>query len=86
MNIKIILSIKLSPADTIELRQVPRSIIDSLKKDDAFWYVDHVFDKKEAKEKNYRSSETSITMDEHDNTPGDRAAFPRYTGLVSCAK
>ena len=41
------------PADTIELRQVPGSIIDSLKKDDAFWYADHVFDKKEVKEKNF---------------------------------
>jgi hypothetical protein len=45
---------KALPADSIELRQVPGSIIDSLKKDDAFWYADHVFDKKEAKEKNFR--------------------------------
>ena len=44
---------KAAPAGTIELRQVPRSIIDSLKKDDAFWYADHVFDKKEAKEKKF---------------------------------
>jgi len=37
--------------DTIELRQVPGAIIDSLKKDDAFWYANHIFAKKEAKEK-----------------------------------
>jgi len=49
-----------SPADTIELRQVPRRIIDSLKKDDAFWYVDHVFDKEKAKEKNYRSAKPPL--------------------------
>ncbi len=42
---------KAAPRDTVELRQVPGSIIDSLKKDDAFWYADHVFEKKEAKEK-----------------------------------
>src|SRR5438045_5716526 len=41
---------KAALADTIELRQVPHSIIDSLKKDDAFWYADHVFDKKKEKE------------------------------------
>lgn len=40
--------------DTIELRQVPGSTIDSLKKDDAFWYADHVFEKKAAKENNFR--------------------------------
>ncbi len=45
---------KAAPADAIELRQVPGRIIDSLKKDDAFWYADHVFEKKEAKERNYR--------------------------------
>jgi len=45
---------KTTLADTIELRQVPHSIIDSLKKDDAFWYADHVFDKKEAKEKDFK--------------------------------
>jgi len=45
---------KAALADTIELRQVPGNIIDSLKKDDAFWYADHVFEKKEVKEKNYR--------------------------------
>ena len=39
-------------SDTIELRQVPGSIIDSLKNDDAFWYANHVFEKKKAKEKN----------------------------------
>ena len=59
-NVRIILSIKRSPADTIELRQVPRRIIDSLKKDDAFWYVDHVFDKEKAKEKNYRSAKPPL--------------------------
>jgi hypothetical protein len=45
---------KASLADTIELRQVPGSIIDSLKKDDAFWYADHVFEKKEVKEKEFK--------------------------------
>jgi len=44
---------KSAPADTIALRQVPGNIIDSLKKDDAFWYADHVFEKKEVKEKNF---------------------------------
>jgi hypothetical protein len=43
---------KAAPATIIELRQVPGSVIDSLKKDDAFWYADHVFEKKEAKERN----------------------------------
>ena len=42
---------KVALADTIELRQVPGNVIDSLKKDDAFWYADHIFAKKEAKEK-----------------------------------
>ena len=51
---------KAVPADTIELRQVPRGLIDSLKKDDAFWYADHVFDKKEAKEKNFRPSKPPL--------------------------
>jgi len=45
---------KASLADTIELRQVPGSIIDSLKRDDAFWYADHVFAKKEVKEKDFK--------------------------------
>jgi len=46
--------------DTIELRQVPGSIIDSLKKDDAFWYANHVFEKKKAKEKNFRASKPPL--------------------------
>ena len=37
--------------DTIQLREVPGSVVDSLKKDDAFWYADKIFKKKEAKEK-----------------------------------
>ena len=65
MSIKIIFDHKAVPADTIELRQVPRSTIDSLKKDDAFWYADHVFDKKRSKRKKFQIQETSITMDEH---------------------
>jgi len=44
---------KSTPADTIALRQVPGNIIDSLKKDDAFWYANHVFEKKEVKERNF---------------------------------
>jgi hypothetical protein len=36
--------------DTVQLRQVPASVVDSLKKDDAFWYADHVFGKKAIKE------------------------------------
>jgi len=46
---------KSAPADTIALRQVPGNIIDSLKKDDAFWYADHVFEKKAVKEKNFKA-------------------------------
>jgi hypothetical protein len=51
---------KATLADTIELRQVPGSIIDSLKKEDAFWYADHVFEKKQAKEKNVRTSKVPL--------------------------
>ena len=43
-----------TPVDTIRLRQVPGSVVDSLKKDDAFWYADHVFKKKEIKEERAR--------------------------------
>jgi hypothetical protein len=45
---------KASMADSIELRQVPPRIIDSLKKDDAFWYADHLFEKKHEKEKEFK--------------------------------
>ena len=41
-------SINASP-DTIHLRQVPGEVIDSLKKDDAFWYADYVLKKQKAK-------------------------------------
>jgi hypothetical protein len=51
---------KASLSDTLELRQVPGGIVDSLKKDDAFWYADHVFEKKQAKEKNFGKSEPSF--------------------------
>lgn len=51
---------KAALTDTIELRQVPGSIIDSLKGDDAFWYADHVFEKKPAKEKNFRSGKAPL--------------------------
>jgi hypothetical protein len=51
---------KTSLSDTIELRQVPGKVIDSLKKDDAFWYADHVFEKKQSKEKNFKTTEPSF--------------------------
>ncbi|HEV8506672.1 MAG TPA: hypothetical protein VGQ53_14780 [Chitinophagaceae bacterium] len=51
---------KAALTDTIELRQVPGSIIDSLKKDEAFWYADHVFAKKEAKEKSFSPSKPPL--------------------------
>jgi hypothetical protein len=51
---------KAALADTIELRQVPGSIVDSLKKDDAFWYANHVFEKKVAKEKNFRTGKPPL--------------------------
>lgn len=51
---------KASLSDTIELRQVPGKVIDSLKKDDAFWYADHVFEKKQSKEKNFKTTERSF--------------------------
>ena len=51
---------KATLADTIELRQVPGNIIDSLKKDDAFWYADHVFEKKQTQEKKFRTSKAPL--------------------------
>lgn len=51
---------KAALTDTIELRQVPGSIIDSLKKDDAFWYANHVFEKKEVKQKNFKVGKPPI--------------------------
>jgi hypothetical protein len=36
--------------DSFGLRQVPGDVVDSLKKDDAFWYADYVFNKKKVKE------------------------------------
>src|SRR5215212_7634285 len=41
-------------ADSIRLRQVPGAVVDSLKKDDAFWYADYVFKKEEVKEKTFK--------------------------------
>jgi hypothetical protein len=37
-------------ADSFRLRQVPGAVVDSLKKDEAFWYADYIFKKKEVKE------------------------------------
>jgi len=51
---------KVPVTDTIELRQVPGRIVDSLKKDDAFWYADHVFEKQHAKEKNFRTGKAPL--------------------------
>jgi hypothetical protein len=51
---------KAALTDTIEWREVPGSIIDSLKKDDAFWYADHVFEKKRPKEKNIRTNKAPL--------------------------
>jgi len=39
-----------SVTDTIQLREVSATVIDSLKKDDAFWYADKTFRKKKMKE------------------------------------
>lgn len=47
-------------ADTIQLREVPGSVVDSLKKEDAFWYADHVFEKKQPKEKKIRTGEAPL--------------------------
>ncbi len=41
-------------ADSIELREVPQHVIDSLKKDDAFWYADKAFKKKTKEERNIK--------------------------------
>jgi hypothetical protein len=43
-------------ADSLLLRQVPGAVIDSLKKEDAFWYADYVFKKKEVKERKREES------------------------------
>jgi hypothetical protein len=51
---------KAARTDTIEWRQVPGRIIDSLKKEDAFWYADHVFEKKQPKERNVRTSKPPL--------------------------
>lgn len=47
-------------ADTIRLRQVPGTVIDSLKKDDAFWYADYVFKKKEVKKEPYKERKPPV--------------------------
>jgi len=51
---------KASLSDSIELRQVPGKVIDSLKKEDAFWYADHVFEKKQPGEKNFKTRKPSF--------------------------
>jgi len=40
--------------DTIQLREVPGNVVDSMKKDGAFWYADHVFKKKEIREREFK--------------------------------
>lgn len=50
---------KVALTDSIELRQVPGRIVDSLKKDDAFWYADHVFEKKQKETKDFKVSKPS---------------------------
>ncbi|MFI5185919.1 MAG: hypothetical protein ACHQF0_04300 [Chitinophagales bacterium] len=45
-------------ADTVQLRQVPPDVIDSLKKDDAFWYADKIFREKKAGEKQAKDIKT----------------------------
>jgi hypothetical protein len=49
-------------SDTIELRQVPQHVMDSLKKDDAFWYADKTFKKKIKQERNVRTPTQWISM------------------------
>jgi hypothetical protein len=49
-------------SDTIELRQVPQRVMDSLKKDDAFWYADKTFKKKIKQEKNVTTPVQWISM------------------------
>lgn len=44
--------------DTIQLRQVPARIVDSLKRDDEFWYADHIFAKRSVKEKRTKNFNT----------------------------
>ena len=46
--------------DTIQLRQVPANVIDSLKKDDAFWYADKIFKRKELKEKDTNARDMKL--------------------------
>jgi hypothetical protein len=46
-----------SALDTVEVREVPAHVIDSLKKEDAFWYADKVFTEKKKKEKNVKNPE-----------------------------
>ncbi len=41
--------------DTIQSREVPANVVDSLKKDDAFWYADKIFKKKEFQEKDTKN-------------------------------
>jgi hypothetical protein len=45
-----------SVTDTVQLREVPAAVIDSLRKDDAFWYADKTFGKKKMKEKEMKDS------------------------------
>src|SRR6266498_3689021 len=44
--------------DTIQLREVPGKVLDSLKNDDAFWYANKVFKKKVTKEENIKIRNT----------------------------
>ena len=49
-------------SDSIELREVPQHVIDSLKKDDAFWYADKTFKKKIKPEKAARMHSQWMNM------------------------
>jgi len=46
--------------DTIQVRQVPGPVIDSLKKDDAFWYANKIFRRKESTEKNANAGDLKL--------------------------
>ena len=49
-------------SDSIELREVPQHVIDSLRKDDAFWYADKTFKKKIKPEKATRMHSQWMNM------------------------
>ena len=61
-----------SARDTVQLREVPAYVVDSLKKDDAFWYADKSFREKQGKEREMKSS----------NMPSRWMNFPTLVVIV----